>query len=229
MLHLQQINWLAYADDMVLNTATDYVFKIDVDKYYDLVEEDHLNLLSADELVKANRFVQLADKKRFVTGRHFIRDIVSKKFGQHPADILFKYTEFNKPCLTGIEFNIAHSGNYVLVAISNSPIGVDIELMNNSFDHKDIMYEIFNTDEVAYITNAPTEALNFYTLWTRKEALLKATGEGLTDDLKIVDCLSDVTERSQTPYKLISFRVDDDYMAGLASTANNSITFLSYN
>jgi len=224
-MDLQQINWIAYADDMVLNTDTDYVFKINVEKYYNLVEEEYLNLLSADELVKANRFIQLADKQRFVTGRHFLRHIIARKFDKFNAEILFKYTEFNKPYLDGIEFNIAHSGNYVLVAISNSLIGADIEFMNNSFDHTDIMYEIFNTNEVAYINNAQTEALNFYTLWTRKEALLKATGEGLTDDLKIIDCLGDVVERSQAQYTLISFRINDDYMAALASTANNNLLF----
>ncbi|MES2426040.1 MAG: 4'-phosphopantetheinyl transferase superfamily protein [Bacteroidota bacterium] len=225
---LRQVNWITYSDNMDLKTDANYVFKVDVEKYYNLINADYSNLLSPDEIAKADCFKQDADKRRFISGRYFIRYIISKRFHQVPADIVLKYTKFNKPFLPGIEFNITHSGNYLLVAISNNPIGIDIEFIDDTFDYKVMLHDIFNANEIAYVKNNQANTLNFYTLWTRKEALLKATGEGLIDDLKKVNCLDNVVERQQSRYILTSFTIDN-YMAGLASTANSNLIFLNYN
>jgi 4'-phosphopantetheinyl transferase len=227
-ISLQQINWITYSDNMELKTNANYVFKIDVEKYYNLIDEDYLPLLSSDEIAKANRFKQDADKRRFITGRYFIRHIISKKFHQVPADIVLKYTEFNKPFLPDIEFNIAHSGNYLLVAISNNAIGIDIELINDAFDYKAMLYDIFNANEIACINTSEDKTLSFYTFWTRKEALLKATGEGLIDDLTIINTFDNTIKRGKTNYTLLSFKIDD-HLAALAVTMNTAIHFLSYN
>ena len=81
--------------------------------------------------------------------------------------------------LSDLHFNISHSADIILIAISNSEIGVDVEKVDNSFSYEEILPHNFSDEEIDFIKNPE----DFYLLWTRKESLLKATAKGLDDDL----------------------------------------------
>lgn len=89
----------------------------------------------------------------------------------------------------GKKFNISHSGEYVLVAFSDTEIGADIEGVTD-FDVVSIS-TYFHPLEIDYIKNTPEPKDAFFWLWTRKEAYLKAIGKGIIDGLHNENCLSD--------------------------------------
>src|SRR5690606_30609088 len=80
-------------------------------------------------------------------------------------------------------FNVSHAGDYALIAIGNSPIGIDIEFINKNFDYKEILANIFNKIEIDEINLTQEQHDTFYKFWTRKEAIVKAIGKGIDDDL----------------------------------------------
>jgi 4'-phosphopantetheinyl transferase len=126
-----------------------------------------------------------------------------------------------KPAVSGIEFNLSHSGDFIVIALSHSGIGIDIEYLKRSFDFRDVLTNCFNEEEMSFVLQGDI-ALNFYSLWTRKEAVLKATGEGLTDMLQLLNCLPDVVSRKEKSFKLITFRIQKDYVLSLATDAKQT-------
>jgi 4'-phosphopantetheinyl transferase len=87
------------------------------------------------------------------------------------------------------EFNISHSGHYVVVAFSDQEVGVDIEEVTY-FEVNDISCYL-HTEEINYIENSANSTEAFFKLWTRKEAFLKAIGKGIVNGLKNENCLQD--------------------------------------
>ena len=99
----------------------------------------------------------------------------------------FEYGKNGKPSLMGlpdVHFNISHCPRAVAVVISDAPIGCDVEaVIEDAQLDEDLMHYCFNGDEVAAIREAEHPGAEFTRLWTVKEALLKLTGEGLTEHL----------------------------------------------
>lgn len=99
----------------------------------------------------------------------------------------FEYGKNGKPSLMGfpdVHFNISHCPRAVAVVISDAPIGCDVEaVIEDSQLDEDVMLHCFNGEEVAEIRGAEHPGVEFTRLWTVKEALLKLTGEGLTENL----------------------------------------------
>jgi 4'-phosphopantetheinyl transferase len=96
----------------------------------------------------------------------------------------FIYNEHGKPSIEGhpeIFFNLSHCKEAAICAISDRPIGVDVESVR-AFNDSLVRYTM-NDDEVREIETADDRAVAFIRLWTKKEAALKLTGDGLTDDL----------------------------------------------
>lgn len=94
------------------------------------------------------------------------------------------YTESGKPLCEGICFNLSHSGENVLCAVSKSAVGCDIEKVENA--PFEIIHKVFSPNEKKYIAEAQSEedkARRFFRLWTMKESYIKMTGEGLVANL----------------------------------------------
>ena len=110
---------------------------------------------------------------------------------------IFEYNEHGKPSIVGhpeIHFNLSHCKEAAICAVSNKPIGVDIE---SSQELKDSLVNYtMNDDEKAEIAGSHNPAATFIRLWTMKEAVLKLSGHGLTDNLKPV--LSQFSGKLQT-------------------------------
>ncbi|RZK77118.1 MAG: 4'-phosphopantetheinyl transferase superfamily protein [Pedobacter sp.] len=94
------------------------------------------------------------------------------------AAILEKYTTNANPIFQ----NKSYSGSKIAIAISDQPVGIDIEFINQTFDYNDMLTECFSAEEISEITNHK----DFFKGWTRKEALLKATKLGITDEIKLI-------------------------------------------
>ena len=102
----------------------------------------------------------------------------------------FVYGYHGKPELKGhpeIHFNLSHCSRAALCVVSSQPVGCDVESVPNELD-MDVCRYCFNEEELTVILSAEHPTQMFTTLWTRKEAFLKLTGEGLTNDLPTLLC-----------------------------------------
>jgi 4'-phosphopantetheinyl transferase len=151
--------------------------------------EDMARLLAPEERQRADRFKFPKHRARFIACRAQLR-LVLAGFNQLPPDsLVFTYNQFGKPSLTNacggssIQFNVTHSHDLGLIAVTTGmQVGIDIERIRPDIDFRHISRQFFAKGEVKSLMSLPPEQQveAFYTCWTRKEAFLKARGEGLT-------------------------------------------------
>lgn len=172
-------------------------------------------LLDEAERARAARFAFEADRLRYVAAHVALRRILSG----YTEDLHYATGPHGKPSLVdggGLEFNMSHSGDLALYAVTRGrPVGVDVERVR-----PDVAKEV---TEARFFTPAETEALlalpeqerarAFFTVWTRKEACLKATGEGLSVPL---DALT-VWPQAEPPWWVVDLDVGKGYAAALAA------------
>lgn len=154
------------------------------------------SILAEDEINRANRFRFHKDRERFVAGRGLLRGILSPYLGLPANEIIFTYGSHGKPGIRrqegrpAIQFNLAHSaGTAIYAIIRDRPVGIDIELVNHEFPIDSVAERFFSKVEVAAFRSLPQEMqrIAFYKCWTRKEAFIKALGDGLTCPLADFD------------------------------------------
>ena len=141
--------------------------------------------LSAQEKEKAARFRVDKARNQWIVGRGILRTILSRYIDMSPLEIEFEYGPQGKPSLVNqpsFHFNFSHSGERALCAVSNiGPVGVDIEKIRSIPGADAIAKRYFSPQEQAELDNAPaTEKQRvFFQIWTRKEAILKWSGQGI--------------------------------------------------
>jgi 4'-phosphopantetheinyl transferase len=174
-------------------------------------------LLSADEVARAERFYTTDLQERFILTRGFLRLLLGDYLDIHPQKIRFKYGDNGKPAIEHedaqypLGFNLAHSGLLALCGITlKRDIGIDLEEIRVVRNLEQICDRFFSADEAAAIQCLPTAQREkaFFRCWTAKEAFIKATGEGLSralDSFKV--SLSD-NENGQ-----IQIKTDDRWIA----------------
>jgi len=147
-------------------------------------------VLTDDELARAARYIHAHDRDRFIISRGAIKFIMGSYLDRQPLLIEIESGLNKKPFIkeSPLFYNISHSGDWIVLAVSDSEIGIDTEVVNHSFDFNDITTEYFSPDESRFINEAKSPD-RFFMLWTRKEALIKATAKGLDDDLKFIPSL----------------------------------------
>jgi 4'-phosphopantetheinyl transferase len=149
-------------------------------------------LLAADEIARAARFRFDRDRNRYIVGRGLLRTLLGSYLRCPPDMLRFEYGAFEKPRLAGEgpQFNLSHSGSLALLAFTNDvEIGVDVELSTVDFARERIAERFFSTAEVAVLRSLPEplQPYAFLTCWTRKEAFIKARGDGLSLPLDSFD------------------------------------------
>ncbi len=152
--------------------------------------------LSPDESARAERFTHAATRREYVFGRGFLRQLLGSALSVAPERVEFTYGHAGKPGLRpgsfpmDWRFNLAHSGGRVLIALAQGrEVGVDLEFLQEMPDGPELAKRIFSPRELTewQALAAGLKARAFFKGWTRKEAWLKATGEGLTEALAEIE------------------------------------------
>jgi 4'-phosphopantetheinyl transferase len=149
--------------------------------------------LAPDERERAGRFHLPADRNRFLAAHGSLRDILARTLDCEAHQLEFSKGEHGKPCLVpeqGLEFNLAHSGDFSLIALARGRrVGIDVERVRSGISSNVISRQYFSKAEVADLESLPLEQREtaFFTCWTRKEAYIKARGLGLSLPLESFD------------------------------------------
>ena len=153
-----------------------------------------VSTLSAEESSRATSMAA-EPRRRFMTSRILLRRLISAYLGDEPQEIEFSYGSSGKPSLVRtpaglpLHFNLSHSRDRVVVAIATTPVGIDLERPRRLGDFEGLARRFFSPGEVRTLARIPaSERLDaFFACWTRKEAYLKLTGEGIAKRLKTVE------------------------------------------
>lgn len=156
------------------------------------VAAEHLptlqQLLDDTERERAGRFHFDRDRRRFIVCRSAQRRILSHYCAGAAADLRFQYTSRGKPSLAGqssspsILFNISNSKDLALCAVAmRGDLGVDLEKIREMRDLRQLAAHFFAATEISELDEltGQRQLQAFFTIWTRKEAILKAVGTGL--------------------------------------------------
>ncbi len=144
--------------------------------------------LSADEQAKTGELYGKW-RKHFVASRGILRAILGYYLQVRPAELRFSYTEQGKPNLTEefgaheVRFNLAHSHDFALYAITKArEVGVDLEQIVRIAQLDKLVNRFLSNQERQTISHVSgyDKLISFFQIWTRKEAYLKAQGEGLS-------------------------------------------------
>lgn len=142
--------------------------------------------LADDERQRAERFYFESDRRHFIAGRGAMRTILARYLALAPEQVPFRYTNYGKPMLEGINplrFNLTHSHGLALLAVTvGREIGVDVERIRDNLEGELLAERFFSSREAAELRSLPAELRReaFFHCWTRKEAYIKAAGKGLS-------------------------------------------------
>lgn len=154
-------------------------------------------LLSTAERERLRSFRFERDRRRCIARRGILRTLLSRYLDCDPAEVQFTYGPRGKPALAAfpgilegqLAFNLSHSAGVALFAIARQPLGVDLELIRTDLAHTALAQRYFSPVEQAALRALPPgqQLAAFFYCWTRKEALVKALGEGLSISLDSFD------------------------------------------
>jgi len=145
-----------------------------------------LGLLSTAEMKRAERLKDHSTASRQIISRGILRLILGNYTSKEPKDLVFGASEFGKPYLSdpensGVFFNLTHSGNMLLIAVSaGKQIGIDVEINDVKVDISGIAAMIFSEEEQITLSYSTDPFNEFYEIWTAKEAILKSIGLGFS-------------------------------------------------
>jgi 4'-phosphopantetheinyl transferase len=217
---LTDVSWQNATEPLPVITGGVHIWRINISKNLQLLN-GLTQLLNPAELLRAGKYKQQKDNQRFIVSRAAQR-IILGRYLQTPAIALeFILGDNKKPYLVSnsgevLHYNLSHSGNWIVLAVAQSAVGADVEFVDPAFPFQDILEDNFSAEEGDYIG---TSTERFFTLWTRKEATLKATGQGLGDHLKITPALNGEHELdalltgADKNWLLNSFALHDGYIS----------------
>jgi 4'-phosphopantetheinyl transferase len=143
--------------------------------------------LTSDERIRSAGFRFERDRQRFIVAHGVLRDLLGRYLQSQPGRIHYVYNAFGKPSLSPefgsrLTFNLSHSAGLALIAIAaDSSVGIDLEYIRTQSDYAEVARRFFSAAEVDELNALPgdryTEA--FFSCWTKKEAYVKACGDGL--------------------------------------------------
>ena len=196
------------------------------------------SILIERELERSHSYQNDTDKFRFIVTRALLRILLGQYMGRNPVEIKFETGHNGKPYVhlgnnTGIHFNVSHSGDLALIAVSNLEVGVDVEKTDDNFIFTQMLQQYFSIAQRYFINNSEDPRANFYQLWTRKEALIKGAGNGVDIDLTLIPCLDGFQKvapeiiNSTENWHVCSFDMAKQYTGCVAyNSAIQNISFL---
>jgi 4'-phosphopantetheinyl transferase len=162
----------------------------------ELAVEGALSLLVDDERDRAERFLVERERRRFIVTRATLRRLLAERLGVPARSLRLTKGSHGKPSLawpfseSGLQFNVSHSGNVAAYAFAyRAAVGIDVEAIRPMADAADIARRFFSRNERKdFFSLDPVDrCVAFFRCWTRKEAFIKAIGEGLSHPLAAFD------------------------------------------
>lgn len=176
-------------------------------------------LLTEEENNRAEKFHRKVDKERYLATRCYIREILASITGINKFNIEFEKKESGKPFLKNDEnifFSISHTNQWIAIAVcKENECGCDIEEIDASQVSDDILSNHFHPNEIAFISKHD-KAESFYYCWTRKEALFKATGKGLPDNLSQTDTTKSLQLVNREYYLIDTIKLANGHLLSIA-------------
>lgn len=212
---VSQGEWSFPPADLALSSNDVHVWRVSLDQPASRVQ--HLaQILSADERTRAERFYFEHDRKHFIVGRGLLRTLLGRYLGIEPGQLQFCYGSRGKPALAetfggGTCFNLSHSQGLALYAFTcNRQIGIDLEYIRPMAGAEQIVERFFSAREHSMFCSLPQSQKQkaFFQCWTRKEAYIKAIGDGLAKSLDQIE----VSLAPGEPARLLS--IEGDPQAG---------------
>jgi 4'-phosphopantetheinyl transferase len=259
---LENVSFSIFNGSLPKEENLSHIYLINSQNFPISIIQELQSLLNKKEIQKALKFRFDKDRIEYVVSRGILRILISKYLRGEgltklsgiekslqdisPQSIQFEQGAFGKPRISNpkillgnrsqyIKFNVSHSNGRIAIAFcfGNGEIGIDIEKIKKPFDYQLIIDHYFSKKEQQYILSEQ----HFYELWTRKEALLKVTGIGLTKDLTNLEVsenshISYFTDKRLLPFKdntyyINSFQVGD-YSLSLALEKNQEFRIFEY-
>lgn len=148
-------------------------------------------ILDEQERQRARRYHFKRDRDRFVASRAAVREVLAGYLACAPDEVEFEFAGHGKPRVaakfaTSLHFNMSNSGDWTMLALAQGrEVGVDIERINRQLADPDIVGHYFSPGEILQLQGLQDNEWlqGFFNCWTRKEAFIKATGEGLSRPL----------------------------------------------
>lgn len=186
------------------------MIKIYIVDYHEIVpyKDKALELISGERVYKALKYIKEEDTLRSITGSLLIKKYAGGLDG-------IKYDFYGKPCKDNYFFSLSHSNSYVVLAVADSEIGVDIEMVR-SRNPKLADYVLSDQEKAAL-----KEEMDFYRFWTSKESLVKYVGFGIDRDLKLIPALPLNGHKEYVGKKAYALNFDYDNNYTISVTTEN--------
>lgn len=180
--------------------------------------------VSKDRQLSIQKFHFDVDRKRSMFAEVLLRFLLDRHLSIREQDLSFKKNQYGKPSLLkyeAVHYNCSHSGDWVLCAVGDAPLGVDVEVIKSG--DLDIAKRFFTGEEYTWLQelNGKERDIAFYKLWTLKESYVKALGKGLAIPLDSFSFYfgDSIELKTDTPdsggYSFWSEQLDQSHMASL--------------
>jgi 4'-phosphopantetheinyl transferase len=207
-----------------LNSSDIIIYTIYLPLFIDALP-DLVFFLSPEERNRSERFHHKKDQNQFAICRSLLKLVLAAQTKVAIKDICIEYHLNKKPYLAShpwLHFNVSHSEDHAIIALSHREVGIDIESIPQNLDLDNLLPDIFTKNEILEIENAEDKKKAFYLLWTRKEALVKALGKGIDDDFKHSPSLDGQHNIDSIAFKTVknwqiqSFDLTNHYLGAIA-------------
>ena len=187
------------------------VFRVPLEE---LLLGEHYALLSDAETRRAGNYASPKKAREFIITRGALRRVLAHALDQNPRAFCFEYETHGRPYLAdqgghdGVSFSVSHSHDLALIALTRGRrVGIDIERVRYEVDHESLSRRFFSSAEYQALRchHNGVRLRAFFAVWTRKEALVKATGTGIAGGLKAFDVSAD----PDSPAELLATRWED--------------------
>jgi 4'-phosphopantetheinyl transferase len=180
-------DWSCAPAELKLSEGEVHVWRAPLDTDASLRSRFELSL-AQDEKTRASRFLHARDRDQYIVARGLLRELLGGYLKRSPVELPLCYGPHGKPKLLTdqmrepIRFNLSHSNGLAVYAFaSEREVGIDLELVRPTFAEREVASRFFSDKELADLNRLPPEmrAEGFFLCWTRKEAYVKARGQGL--------------------------------------------------